>query len=81
MTRNQTKNRSETHNCSPEPCLALFSERAAAVVEWDGTTILQLNVEGLTKANLTISEQLVYTKKVTAMLQLSHMHQERATEM
>ena len=61
MTQNQTKNRMETRNCSPEPCLALFSERAAAVVEWDGTTILQLNIEGLTNANLTISEQLAYT--------------------
>ena len=47
----------------------LFSERAAAVVEGDGATILQLNVEGLTNTKLTITEQLVYyTNKVTAIL-------------
>ena len=50
MTQNQTINRTETQNCGPDPCLALFSERAAAVVEGGGATILQFNVdEGLTK--------------------------------
>ena len=49
MTQNQTKNRMDTQDCGPDPCLALFSERAAAVVEGDGATILQFNVdEGLT---------------------------------
>ena len=68
MTRNQTKVRTETQNHGPEPFLAFLSERAAAVVEGDGATILQLNVEGLINAKLTIIEQLAYTNKVTAML-------------
>ena len=68
MTRNQTKVRMETRTCGPEPCSALFSERTAAVVEGDGATILQLNVEGLTNAKRTIIEQLAYTNKVTAIL-------------
>ena len=54
MTRNQSKNRTETRNRGPDPCSTLFSERAAAVVEGDGATILYLNVEGLTNAKLTI---------------------------
>ena len=52
MTRNQTKNRTETRNRDPEPCSALLSERAAVVVEGYGAMILQLNVEGLTNAKL-----------------------------
>ena len=70
MTRNQTKVRTETRNRGPEPCSAPqgFSERAAAVVEGDGATILHLNVEGLTNAKLTIIEQLAYINKVTTIL-------------
>ena len=67
MTWNQTKNRTETRNRGPEPCSALFSERPIVVVEGDGATILQLNVnmvKGLTNAKLTIIEQLAYTNKV-----------------
>ena len=66
MTQNQTKVRTETQNRDPEPCSVLFSERVAAVVEGNGATILQLNVEGLTNAKLSIIEQL--TNKVTAIL-------------
>ena len=40
MTRNQTKVMTETRNRGPEPCLPLFTEWAAAVVEDDGSTIL-----------------------------------------
>ena len=47
------------------PARRSFSERAAAVVEDDGATILQLNVESLANAKLTIIEQLAYTNKVT----------------
>ena len=47
MTRNQTKVMMEIRNRGPEPCVALFSEWAAGVVEDDGSTILQLNVKGL----------------------------------
>ena len=68
MTRNQTKVRTETGNRGPEPCSALFSERAAAVVEDDGAKILQLNVEGLTIAKLTSIEKFAYTNKVSAIL-------------
>ena len=70
MTRNQTKPKlwRKTRNRGPEPCSALFSEPAAAVVEDDGSTILQLNVEGLTNSKLTIIEQLAHTNKVTAIL-------------
>ena len=68
MTRNQTKVMTETRNRGPEPCSALFSEWAAAVVEDDGSTILQLNVKGLTNSKLTIIEQLAHTNKVTAIL-------------
>ena len=39
-----------------------------AVVEGNGATILQLNVESLTNAKLTIIEKLGYTNKVTAIL-------------
>ena len=59
--------RTETRNRGQEACLALLSERAAAVVEGDGATILQLNVEGLTNVKLTIIEQLAYTNKMTAI--------------
>ena len=52
MTRNQTKNRTETQNPGPEPCSALLSEGAVVVIEGDGATILQLNVQGLTNAKL-----------------------------
>ena len=62
-----TKVRTETRNRGTEPCSALFLGRAAAVVEGDGATILQLNVKGLTNAKLTIIEQLAYTNKVTAI--------------
>ena len=73
MTWNQTQNRTETRNRSLELCSALFSERVAAVVEGEGAAILQLKVEGLTNAKLTIIEQLAYTNKVTAiLLQESH---------
>ena len=68
MTRNQTKVMTETRNRGPEPCSALFSEWAAAVVEDDDSTILQLNVKGLTNSKLTIIEQLAHTNKVTAIL-------------
>ena len=68
MTRNQTKNRTETRNRGPEPCSVSFSDRAAAVVEGDGATILQLNVEGLINAKLTIINQLAYTNKVTVII-------------
>ena len=68
MIRNQTKVKVETQNRGREPCMALFSKRAAAVVEGDGDAILQLNVEGLTNAKLTIIEQLAYNNKVTAIL-------------
>ena len=68
MTRNQTKVMTETRNRGPEPCLALFSEWVAAVLEDDGSTILQLNVKGLTNSKLTIIEQLAHTNKVTAIL-------------
>ena len=61
MTQNQTKVMTETRNRGPEPCSALLSEPAAAVVEDDGSTILQLNVEGLTNSKLTIIEQLAHT--------------------
>ena len=54
MTQNQTKDRTVSGNHGQEPCSALFSERAAAVIEGDGVTLLQLNVEGLTNAKLTI---------------------------
>ena len=64
MIQNQTKYRTETRNRGQEPCSALLSERATAVVEGDGATILQLNVEGLTNAKLTGIEQLTYTNKV-----------------
>ena len=68
MTRNQTKVRTETRNHGPEPCSVLFSGRAAAIVEDDGSKILQLNVEGLTNSKLTIIEQLAHANKVTAIL-------------
>ena len=64
----QTKNRTETQKRGPESCSALFLEQAAAFVEGDGSTILQLNVEDRTNAKLTIIEQLAYTNKVTATL-------------
>ena len=58
----------ETRNRGPEPCSALFLEWAAAVGEDNGSTILQLNVKGLTNSKLTIIEQLAHTNKVTAIL-------------
>lgn len=67
-TRNQTKDRTKTRYRGPKPRTALFSERAAPVVEGVGATILQLNVEGLTNAKLTIIEQLAYTNKATIIL-------------
>ena len=68
MIRNQTQVRTETLNRGPEPCSALFLERAAPVVEGNGATILQLNVEGLTNSKLTIIELLAYTNSVTICL-------------
>ena len=58
----------KTPNRGPELSSALFSERAAAVVEGDGATILQINVEGLNNSKLTIIEQLAHTNKVTDKL-------------
>ena len=66
MTQNQTKVMTETQNRGPEPSFELFSECAAAVVEDDGYSIL--NVEGLTNSKLTIIEQLAHTNKVPAIL-------------
>ena len=42
MARNKPKNRTKTRKRGRESCSALFLERAAAVVEGDGATILQL---------------------------------------
>ena len=58
----------ETQNRGPEPSSVLFSEGRAAVVEGNGATILQINVEGLTNSKRTIIEQLPHTNKVTSIL-------------
>ena len=45
-----------------------LSGQATPVVIRDGITVLQLNVEGLTKAKITIIEHILQTHKVTAIL-------------
>ena len=66
--RNQTKDRTDTQHHGPEPSYALFSERAVDTVEGKGTSILQLNVEGLTNAKLTVISQLAHTNNATVVL-------------
>ena len=57
---------------------ASFSGRAASAVESQGLTVLQLNVEGLTTAKLSVLEHVATTNKATVVL-LQETHKESDT--
>ena len=60
------RTQSQQPNTDPKHVPSL--EQAARTAEREGVTLLQLNVEGLTKAKINILEHLVSTHKVTAIL-------------